>query len=45
MMPEILCLVIIVSDKQCHAEECQQEFQGDDKDIAHNGKGVLLITS
>ena len=34
----VLCLVIIISDKHCHAEECQQEFQGDDKDIVHNGK-------
>ena len=30
--------MIIVSDKHCYAKECQQEFQGDDKDIAHNGK-------
>ena len=31
-----LCPVVIVSDKHCYAEKCQQEFQGDDKDIAHN---------
>ena len=34
----VLCLVVIVSDKHCHADECQQEFQGDDKNIVHNGK-------
>ena len=30
--------MVIVSDKHCYADNCQQEFQGDDKDIVHNYK-------
>ena len=41
----VLCLVIIISDKHCHAEECQQEFQDDNKDIVHNGFRILVIIS
>ena len=28
--------MVIVSDKHAYAQKCQQEFKGDDKDIAHN---------
>ena len=39
----VLCLVIIVSDKQCYAAESQQEFQGDDKNVAHNELWIQII--
>ena len=28
--------MVIVSDKHAYAQKCQQEFKGNDKDIAHN---------
>ena len=34
-------LVVVVLDEQGDASESQEEFEGYDKDILHNGKGFI----
>ena len=33
-----LCFVDVVPDEQAHADEGQQELEGYDEDVDHNGK-------
>ena len=37
-----LRLVVVVSDEQAHADESQQELEGYDENVDHNGK-VLKV--
>ncbi len=38
-----LRLVVVVSDEQGYARESQDEFEGDDEDVLHNGNGFYKL--
>ena len=33
--------MVVVPDKQGYARESQDEFEGDDEDVLHNGNGFI----
>ena len=40
-LASVLSLVVIVPDEQGYAYKSQNEFEGYDKDVLHNGNGFI----